>query len=171
MDLSKLDSLKGKLDTLEGAPEKQKAVKKSVNGLPMNWKHLASILHVDENNFAFMQGIENALYDKAREVCTNYAGGQWRVATLGSLNYVYPEYSVPMQISVASNYYEGEMDAKTFGFALTMWLVNTVSWTLYNRQQLDKAEELSELYHTYRGTIFDDNQKELDAAAINRFLD
>lgn len=168
MDIKDLDSLKGKVETAEKETVVKKTPKHSDNQ-PMNWKWIKEIFKTD--NDLHNQFMENFLFNFAKKLCSNYTGGQWFVGKVGSLFYVYPNYPEKLNVTVDSNFFSDEMDAKSFGCALTMFVINIMCWRAYEDGDSEKSECLGELFHAYRDTVFSDDQKELDVAKIIRFLD
>jgi hypothetical protein len=132
---------------------------KERNLMAMNWNDLARIFPLLPPHVA-----ENGLYNLARNHSEDYTGGQWTVENIGGFDFVIaPEglYNVVND----NNYYEGTMNHRTFGVALTLLLYNVSLWKYVEKC----TEELSERFYAMREAAY--NDRSLNVEALYSFLD
>ena len=111
-------------------------------------------------------GMEGSLFDHASKFSDDYNGGVWTVEEIGGMPFaILPEGEY--NVSVASNYYSGKMDHRTFGVALTLVLLNRIVWAVYESGRDHDA--VTTRFHEMRNAAYNDDT--LDTAAIAGFLD
>jgi len=123
----------------------------------LNWNN---ILQVFPNVNIHPMILENMVFTFAERHGRNYNGGQWHVDTFnGSHFLVAPTGSY--EVVNGDNYYEGTMDEKTFGAALTVLAVNR----LLNSRECTDVESLGE----YWATAHENAVEYIDSAAISDY--
>ena len=77
----------------------------------------------------YMQ-FENQLYNAMEKLTDAYEGGYWEMYELANgAFYMAPTCAKKYQISVAGNYFEGEMTADAAGIVATLMAVNALAWS------------------------------------------
>lgn len=105
----------------------------------LNWDN---ILQVFPNVNIHPMILENMVFTFAERHGRNYNGGQWHVASYnGSHFLVAPTGSY--EVVNGDNYYDGTMNEKTFGAALTVLAVNR----LLNSPDCTDVESLSDYWY------------------------
>lgn len=113
--------------------------------------------------------IENAVYTMTAANCPDYKGGVWDFHSDGTKGFW-----VPQQETVAvecENYYQNpEMDAESFGVAVTLMALNRLVWMYHEQGKIDLAREMQTHYQALYDYAFEDHSA-LDTSAIYSFLD
>jgi hypothetical protein len=138
---------------------------------PLNYERLKiiyGILNLDTNQFPKLEGM---IFDYAGEYTSDYNGGQWAVERIGE--YVYlraPEGSY--NVASSENYYQGTMDAQTYGIALTVLIYNRLLWWAAENGRLtgDALEKASDHFYALRDNALENVNPEV-ANEIVAFLD
>ena len=72
--------------------------------------------------------IEGMIYSCAGKMISGYNGGAWVFKTCSNgAAYITPEYDGSRNITMAENYYEGNMSADAAGLAITTLVVNSMT--------------------------------------------
>jgi hypothetical protein len=113
--------------------------------------------------------IENYIFDMAGKFSEAYSGGLWQVDTVNGFDFlVAPDNS--NSVAVADNYYQGIMDGRTFGAALTLLIYNRLLWRFAEQFPDTDVNELSDRFYALRDALTSESSG-IDAAAIFQFLD
>lgn len=107
---------------------------------------------------------ENRLYVMADRFSDNYSGGQWTVENIGGFDFVIAPEGL-YDVVNGDNYFEGTMNHRTYGVALTLMLYNLSLW----ENQDNITEELCDRYHRMKDAAVEHGS--LDAKALYSFLD
>lgn len=132
----------------------------------MTWNSLKATFGL--NNLASkvsMERLEAAIFTVAGSFSDDYNGGQWKEKKIGDVTFVYPDAEKDYSVHCSTNYYDGKMDAVTFGAALCLKLANDLCWSLKG----DDQRKMCDHFYKMRDSILD--SKELNAVEIIRFLD
>lgn len=107
---------------------------------------------------------EIRLYVMADRFSDSYSGGQWTVENIGGFDFAIAPEGL-YDVVNSDNYYEGTMNHRTFGVALTLLLYNLSLW----ENQNNITEELCDRYHLMKEAAENDNS--LNISALYSFLD
>jgi hypothetical protein len=113
--------------------------------------------------------VETYIYNMAQMFSKSYNGGQWQVDTVRGYDFlVAPDNS--HNIASEDTTFQGIMDGRTFGAALTLMLYNRLLWRYAEQFPDEDVTDLSELFYDLRDA-FTSNEAKTDAVAIYQFLD
>jgi len=131
----------------------------------MNSEYLKKALFLTEFHTS-MRIVENRLFTMAGEYAKNYSGGLWTVFEKNGFVFVVPPEN-DYEVSCSDNYYSGNMDAKTFGAALMLKMMNDLCWGL---TEPTSKEKMIESFYKLRNFVYD-NPSEFLTVEIQAFLD
>lgn len=131
---------------------------------PLNWTLLALIFNFGKTFHPM--NVEDALFRHARTFSEDYTGGEWTVETINGFPVAIPP-TGNYEIGACENYYEGTMDNRTFGVALTLWLYNMMIWQAHGKG-VDVSSQSEQFYRMKEKLSAG---KGIDAGAVYGFLD
>lgn len=132
---------------------------------PMNW---SNILTVFGTAAITAERLENAVFKAGADFSKDYNGGQWNFDSIGGCPVlVAPEGTY--NVASAANYYSGEMDARTYGAAISLLLLNQLVWMLHERGVTHEMEVVREKFYALQNAVYD--SKSLNVKEIIGFLD
>jgi hypothetical protein len=99
----------------------------------------------------FLNG-EAMLFDFARNLMPDYAGGHWEFYHLrgSEVRYAVPTGRERWRVTVAGNYYDGEVSADAAGIILSLFAINAMSEFALRRNDWTGMDALADRYGDLR---------------------
>lgn len=114
--------------------------------------------------------IEPTIFNLTAACCPDYEGGVWHFHSNGEVGYWVPDCD-SVAVSCEGNYYENnDMDAESFGVAVTLMALNRLVWHHFHLHKQERAQALQAHWDKLHAWAFRDGST-LDTSAIYAFLD
>ena len=90
----------------------------------------------------FLAG-ENHVYSTAEKLCSDYQGGSWTFKELSTGGgYMVPDVAETLSISVAGNWFDGELSADAAGIVFTLFTLNALIWHAHGKKAWGLSDTL-----------------------------
>lgn len=93
-------------------------------------------------NALYLAG-ENHVYSTALKLSKDYSGGSWVFKALSTGGgYMVPECAETLHISVAGNWFEGELSADAAGIVFTLFTLDALIWHAHGKRAYGLSDTL-----------------------------
>jgi hypothetical protein len=112
---------------------------------------------------------ESMIFSIAEQICKEYRGGVWDFYEgSNGAKFLVPSFdpNEKFNVTIAGNWFQGELSATAFGIVVTLTAVNNLLWNVYEADDA-LGQKLQDHFYALRDLAFDHEESNLILGAID----